>query len=150
MRSIISLTITHTGNYSQSTCTYKLRVQVSISNHNLIMMSQITMEKTLFSANIHCKMYPESRETNWMKACSRNQHQVIIPSWLPKVPSWLRKNVPPPYLSQAFSYFAPYISFTNCTPPIPVQLPSWNCATRVPIANMRVWMGGGGGGGGCV
>ena len=27
------------------------------------------------------------RETNLMQECSANQHQVIMPSWLPKVPS---------------------------------------------------------------
>ena len=32
------------------------------------------------------------RETNLMQACSASQHQVIMPSWLSKVPSWLRKN----------------------------------------------------------
>ena len=31
------------------------------------------------------------RETKLMQACSANQHQVIMASWLPKVPSWLRK-----------------------------------------------------------
>ena len=30
------------------------------------------------------------RETNLMQACSANQYRVIMPSWLPKVPSWLR------------------------------------------------------------
>ena len=48
------------------------------------------------------------RETNLMQACSTNQHQVIMPSWLPKVPSWLRKNAL--CLSQsAFSNFAPHV-----------------------------------------
>ena len=43
-----------------------------------------------------------------MQECSANQYQVIMPSWLPKVPSWLRKNVL--CLSQsAFSNFAPYV-----------------------------------------
>ena len=38
----------------------------------------------------------------------QNQHQVIMPSWSPKVPSWLRKNAL--CLSQsAFSNFAPYM-----------------------------------------
>ena len=48
------------------------------------------------------------RETNLMQACSANQHQVIMPSWLPKVPTWLRKNAL--YLSQSgFSNFALYV-----------------------------------------
>ena len=48
------------------------------------------------------------RETNLMQACLANQHEVIMPSWLPKVPSWLRKNAH--CLSQsAFSNFAPYV-----------------------------------------
>ena len=48
------------------------------------------------------------RETNLMQACSANQHQVIMPSWLPKVPSWLRKNAL--CLSQsAFSNFALHV-----------------------------------------
>ena len=43
-----------------------------------------------------------------MQACSANQHQVIMPSWLPKVPSWLRKNAL--CLSQsAFSNFALHV-----------------------------------------
>ena len=47
-------------------------------------------------------------ETNLMQTCSANQHQVIMPSWLPKVPSWLRKNAL--ILSQsAFSNFAPHV-----------------------------------------
>ena len=52
------------------------------------------------------------RETNLMQACSANQHQVIMPSWLPKVPSWLRKNAL--CLSQsAFSNFALHV-ITMC------------------------------------
>ncbi len=48
------------------------------------------------------------RETNLMQACSANRHQVIMPSWLPKVPSWLRKNAL--CLSQsAFSNFALHV-----------------------------------------
>ena len=48
------------------------------------------------------------RETNLMQACSANQHQVIMPSWLPKVPSWLRKNAL--CLGQsAFSNFALHV-----------------------------------------
>ena len=48
------------------------------------------------------------RETNLMQACSANQHQVIMPSWLPKVPSWWRKNAL--CLSQsAFSNFSPHV-----------------------------------------
>ena len=48
------------------------------------------------------------REINLMQACSANQHQVIMPSWLPKVPSWLRKNAL--CLSQsAFSNFALHV-----------------------------------------
>ena len=48
------------------------------------------------------------RETYLMQACSANQHQVIMPSWLPKVPSWLRKNAL--CLSQsAFSNFALHV-----------------------------------------
>ena len=35
-----------------------------------------------------------NQETNLMQLCSANQHQVILPSWLPKVPSWLRKQCP--------------------------------------------------------
>ena len=56
------------------------------------------------------------QETNLMQARLANQHQVIMPSWLPKVPSWLRKNAL--CLSQsAFSNFAPYviIAFTKFT-----------------------------------
>ena len=45
--------------------------------------------KFLFKIRLkHCL----KRETNLMQACSANQHEVIMPSWLPKVPSWLRKN----------------------------------------------------------
>ena len=48
------------------------------------------------------------QETNLMQACSANQLQVIMPSWLPKVPSWLRKNAL--CLSQsAFSNFALHV-----------------------------------------
>ena len=51
------------------------------------------------------------RETNLMQACSANYHQVIMPSWLPKVPSWLRKNIL--CLSQsAFSNFALHVTIT--------------------------------------
>ena len=43
-----------------------------------------------------------------MQACSANHHQVIMPSWLPKVPSWLRKNAL--CLSEtAFSNFALHV-----------------------------------------
>ena len=37
-----------------------------------------------------------------------NQHQVIMPYWLSKVPSWLRKNALPLSLL-AFSNFAEYV-----------------------------------------
>jgi len=47
--------------------------------------------------------------------CSAKQHRVIMPSWLPKVPSWLRRNTL--CLSQsAFSNFAPYVIMEiNCS-----------------------------------
>ena len=45
--------------------------------------------------------------TNLMQACSANQHQVIMAPWLPKLPSWLRKNSL--YVSQS--------SFSNFVPP---------------------------------
>ena len=45
--------------------------------------------------------------TNLLQACSANQHQVIMAPWLPKLPSWLRKNSL--YVSQSeFSNFAPH------------------------------------------
>ena len=47
-----------------------------------------------------------------MQACSANQHQVIMPSWLPKVPSWLRKNALCLSLS-AFSNFALHVISTD-------------------------------------
>ena len=53
----------------------------------------------------------EKRETNLMQACSANQHQVIMPSWLPKVPSWLRKNALC-FSQSAFSNFALHV--INC------------------------------------
>lgn len=39
--------------------------------------------------------------------CSASQHQVIIPCWLPKVLSWLRKKFP---LSQLYTYCKIYIN----------------------------------------
>ena len=54
------------------------------------------------------------RETNLMQACSASQHQVIMPSWLSKVPSWLRKNAL--CLSQsAFSNFALHVRNSEIT-----------------------------------
>ena len=65
------------------------------------------------------------RETNLMQTCSASQHQVIMPSWLPKVPSWLRKNAL--CLSQsAFSNFALHvINNVNVSWAVVRPLPAW-------------------------
>ena len=48
------------------------------------------------------------QETNLMQACSANQHQEIMPSWLPKVHSRLRRNALC-LIQSAFSNFALHV-----------------------------------------
>ena len=93
-------------------------------------------EITAFTANSDAMKFSKSvwgclkQETNLMQARLANQHQVIMPSWLPKVPSWLRKNAL--CLSQsAFSNFAPYVIKWEITKFVTVLLHSnWSNLRR--------------------